>query len=840
MAAASNKDQFLELLRRSSLLDAAKLDTIYHSLGNAPADRPKDAADRLVHDGVLTSFQARLLLAGKYKGFLIAGGKYKLLEILGVGGMGKVYLCEHLRMHRLVAVKVLPAEATQDATAVERFNREARAAASLDHINIVRAHDIDSEGAMHFLVMEYVDGSSLQEVVKLTGPMDVVRACHYISQAAAGLEHAHEAGWVHRDIKPGNLLLDRTGCVKILDMGLARCFIAAGGQDAITKLHNQNSVLGTADYLSPEQAVSSGDVDIRADIYSLGATFYFLLTGRAPFEEGSIAEKLVWHQMRMPSPVRQHRPNVPAELEAVVAKMMAKKPAQRYQTPGEVMAALEPWTTRPIDPPPESEMPRRCLALEQYHTPLPSGPITSSSSQRLRMPRFGPNSSSYQMPAAAPPPPPTPAKRWPLYVGVGGAMAAAVVTAVLVSGVGSASKSSEPKPPVAQVRPPAHAEPPPAEGGTVVVHKAHAGDGSAYATLADAVAAAKPGQAIVLRDETVEGPIAITDVNRLRGLRIQSDLPGGRSVMWRPKPGQSPAEPLVRVAGVADVRVIGMTFDGQRSLQNLIELDGPCPGFRLDHAHLTDFRGSAVVLNGAGGSEARPISIDHCRFTTARDYTAAVNFTDQYVCDAAIALRVGRDGSDCRHVRIAENRFEGMYRGAITVACGTDADVRLNRFYTLKDEERPPANRDCWAVRLSAGAETPVQLNLASNTVARYPALLRLESLPAQLGSRVTLRSNLMVGGTAWAALMNAGDAAKVQPLFDGSAGNVCRPGTCGKGPQCIPRTYIAFKYFDVSLASDALFLRYRAKIEENGQVRPHELLTAGANGEPAGVPPAS
>src|SRR5262249_26689149 len=186
-------------------------------------------------------------------------------------------------MRRRAAVKVLPAAKAADPAALERFYREARAVAALDHPNIVRAYDIDQEDNLHFLVMEYVDGSSLQEIVRRGGPLDPARSAHYVQQAALGLQHAYEvASLVHRDIKPGNLIVDRSGTVKILDMGLARFF--NDEEDLLTKKYDEN-VLGTADYLAPEQALDSHGVDIRADIYSLGGTFYFCLTGRTPFSE---------------------------------------------------------------------------------------------------------------------------------------------------------------------------------------------------------------------------------------------------------------------------------------------------------------------------------------------------------------------------------------------------------------------------------------------------------------------------------------------------------------------------------------------------------------------------
>src|SRR2546422_8098494 len=231
--------------------------------------------------------------------------------------MGKVYLCEHKFMRRRAAVKILPTSRSNDPSALERFYREARAVAALDHPNIVRAYDIDQDDNLHFLVMEYVDGASLQDIIRKTGPMNPTRACHYLYWSAIGLQHAHAAGLIHRDIKPGNILVDRQGVVKILDLGLARFF--NDDQDLLTKKYDE-SVLGTADYLAPEQAIDSHTVDGRADIYSLGATFYFLLAGQAPFAEGSVAQKLLWHQNRAPKPIREVRPEVPEPIARVVAK----------------------------------------------------------------------------------------------------------------------------------------------------------------------------------------------------------------------------------------------------------------------------------------------------------------------------------------------------------------------------------------------------------------------------------------------------------------------------------------------------------------------------------------
>jgi serine/threonine protein kinase len=306
MPSPSTIDEFLDLVRKSGVVDEKKLTTQLQRLragGRLPED-PVQLATQLVEDGVLTHFQAEQFLQGKWRRFTI--GRYKVLERLGSGGMGSVYLCEHMLMRRLVAIKVLPVNKGEDNSSIERFYREARAVAALDHPNIVRAYDIDEDEKLHFLVMEHVDGSSLQEIVKLSGAMDHIRAAHYMRQAALGLQHAHEkAGLVHRDIKPGNILVDRSGIVKVLDMGLALFF--HDRDDNITKRFDEN-VLGTADYLSPEQAIDSHGVDIRTDIYSLGATFYFCLTGKPPFSEGSVAQIFIWHQPPQPRWVRLVRP----------------------------------------------------------------------------------------------------------------------------------------------------------------------------------------------------------------------------------------------------------------------------------------------------------------------------------------------------------------------------------------------------------------------------------------------------------------------------------------------------------------------------------------------------
>jgi serine/threonine protein kinase len=318
--------------------------------GGAVPEAPRDFAALAVRDRLVTPFQAKLLLQGKWKNFFLAG-KYKVLDHLGTGGMGSVFLCEHRHMRRRVAVKVLPPDMAGPEQILQ-FQREAQAVAMLDHPNIVRAFDVSREGGLHFLVMEFIDGASLQYLVDSRGPLPIGRAVNFVAQAALGLQHAHENGLVHRDVKPSNLMLDWAGTVKVLDLGLARF---ARSPDHVAQLGDSKTVVGTADYLAPEQALNS-NVDGRADVYGLGAVAFFLLTGKPPFDGGNLAQKLIRHQTEVPAPVTAERPEVPAGLAAVVARMLVKDPAGRPRSPSRLIAELRPWVVE-VAPPTPDEMP---------------------------------------------------------------------------------------------------------------------------------------------------------------------------------------------------------------------------------------------------------------------------------------------------------------------------------------------------------------------------------------------------------------------------------------------------------------------------------------------------
>lgn len=345
MAKKLSVDDFLGIVRRSRLVDPDVLDRFVKALrekygDSLPAD-PAAVGRLLVAKRLVTPWQLEKLLSGKHRGYFL--GVYRLLQHLGRGGMSSVYLAEHTLMKKKRAIKVLPRKRVNDSSFLERFRLEAVATAKLRHPNIVRAYDIDNENDLHYIVMEYVEGQDLQSLVKERGALPFGSAAQYIAQAARGLAYAHQAGMVHRDVKPANLLLAIGGTVKVLDLGLA--LIHSDERSSLTIAHNEN-VLGTADYLAPEQAISSHHVDHRVDIYGLGCTLYFLLTGHAPFPDGTLAQRIAKHQTKMPEDIRKDRPDCPGDLVGICIKMIQKEPDYRYQTMEEVASKLEGWLAK--------------------------------------------------------------------------------------------------------------------------------------------------------------------------------------------------------------------------------------------------------------------------------------------------------------------------------------------------------------------------------------------------------------------------------------------------------------------------------------------------------------
>jgi len=347
MAALNTALDFLTLLEHSRLLPDSDLRAAVDRFGLEDMLTPDDVADVLVANSLLTRYQANRLLEGRRRGLFI--GDFKILEFLGSGGMGYLYIADDVQTGWQVALKVLSDRYRTHKGMLTRFQLEADAGFKLSHPHIVKTKSMnrteDIYGTIHYMVMELVRGVSLYELLSIRKrTLNWRRAADVICQAAIGLDYAHELGLVHRDVKPENLLIRQDGFVKLLDFGLAMI----GGSEtefSLSTILGQNC-LGTTDYIAPEQSIDSLNVDGRADIYALGCTFYFLVTGRVPLPEKSASEKLDGHRRRKPTPVRKLNPHVPEKAAKIIRKMMAKRPENRFQDAAEVRKILEPLAER--------------------------------------------------------------------------------------------------------------------------------------------------------------------------------------------------------------------------------------------------------------------------------------------------------------------------------------------------------------------------------------------------------------------------------------------------------------------------------------------------------------
>jgi serine/threonine protein kinase len=344
-AAIISGEQFLRNLADSGLLAE-------DALAALPIDVDSGVlAQQLVDTGKLTSFQTQAVRERRFNELHV--GSYEVLDQLGRGGMGTVYKARHRRMKRTVALKVLAPGVANDSEFLQRFQREVETIAKLSHPNIVMAYDAAEDEIGHYLVMEFIDGRDLASEVNNGGPLSVAEAVSCTLQAARGLEYAHRQGIIHRDIKPANLLRDGSGTVKVADLGLARLSTATGAPDGGTALTVAGGILGTADFMPPEQALDSTTIDHRADIYSLGCTLFFLLTGRPVYRSGSLMGLLLQHRDAPAPSLIALRADTPATLDAIFRRAVAKDPANRFQTMTEMREALESLhdvgslTTRP-------------------------------------------------------------------------------------------------------------------------------------------------------------------------------------------------------------------------------------------------------------------------------------------------------------------------------------------------------------------------------------------------------------------------------------------------------------------------------------------------------------
>lgn len=330
--------EFLETLDRSRLLDRTRVEAVRAAL--APQEQNDLAAvvQLLVQRRLLTPFQVTKILAGKSGPFFL--GRYKIMRQLGEGGMGKVYSARHLDNRRKVAIKVLPPKrANAERNALARFRREADMGLRLSHPHVAESLEVGEDAGVHFIVMEYIPGENLFTMVGRGGPLRVWDAARLFREVASGLGHIHQFGVVHRDIKPSNIMVTPDGTAKLLDLGLA-----SGGDTTDEQLSKPGTVVGTLDYIAPEQAAGIQMADQRSDIYALGCTLYYAVSRRMPFAGGDPVSKVYRHRMEEPEPLEKIAAHVPREFSALVRKMMRKDPADRYQSADELCHDLQRWT----------------------------------------------------------------------------------------------------------------------------------------------------------------------------------------------------------------------------------------------------------------------------------------------------------------------------------------------------------------------------------------------------------------------------------------------------------------------------------------------------------------
>jgi hypothetical protein len=786
-------DELVAALRQSNLVPADRLDDWLDDHPSAPTQSPRALADQLVAAGLLTRFQVGLLLAGRLGEAFIAG-KYKVLDLLGKGGMGAVYLCEHLALRTLVAVKVLPASPDEDPETRARFYREARAFAQLIHPNLVRGFDVDTDGRIHYIVMEYVDGVDLQALVAQRGPLPVGRAVNYARQAALGLAHAHDRGWVHRDIKPANLAVDRTGVVRVLDMGLARTILESA--DSITRNFDDGYIRGTADYLAPEQA--NGDrVDGRSDIYSLGVTLYFLLTGRLPYDEVNTAQKLVAHLIKAPVPIRTFRADLPEGLVQVVEVMMAKQAEFRYQSGADVAAALAPWDGGSF-PPAGDELPQRRsppVTAEPGGTQAPGGPTA---------------------PLAVPPGRRSAPRAWPILVLLG-------TVALFVGGLVVVALRTDPprrNGPVPDAAPTVS----PFLGPYVPVTRTHGPNGApfpgghaeylrgrVYETVAEALKdprlRADDNCRILLLDEVHEEQVAIDASALPQGLAIESARTDAPTV-WLPPARADAARPLLLVAGGARLAVRNLTFNGQDRLDTPVAWTGPGPGCQLHNVRVTGFNRTGVTLRNPAGEAGDPVQLSRVRIHPSPNTTV----------ETCVTIAAPAKGP-ARHLRLTECRLEGPAAQGLWSTGGIESlEMTRCRLFGLGT-----------GVRLTGPGA--LRVTLKSNTTAKIKSPVWIDEFPSfsRTDDRVLIQSNLFVETRASAVRVTG--AAPTAELFRGSAANWCSAGGCQPETPGVPTSEatdpVILRSLDPSRDED--FLRYPAT---------SPLATAGPGRQPVGVPP--
>ncbi|WP_157369214.1 serine/threonine-protein kinase [Zavarzinella formosa] len=417
-------ERFLQALRRSRLLARNQIDVLLTEIPQRVRESVTGLGEWFVSKELLTHFQVSKLAQGTYQG--LALGPYHILSPLGKGGMGTVYLARDTRTEQerhnspaLVALKVLPGKrAREEERTLARFLREMDMARRVDHQHVTKTFEVGAVDGVHFIAMEYIRGISLRKQIADRGPLTVARAARFFAEVADGLQHAHEKGLIHRDLKPSNMMVTPNGHAKILDMGLALATDEELPEDK-SIVGGQGYVVGTMDFIAPEQVDDPTAVDGRADLYALGCSLYMALTGRLPFPGGTSIEKMKRHRNAYPDPITDHNPTVSADFARIVERLMEKSPARRYASARQVQAALLQWVAgdpeTPMDTDPHQSEAQLVQELEKAQ-PDP-GEFFNSITAAV----FGDMAKKYSQPdpssetlAVKPPPIPGPAKPPPL------------------------------------------------------------------------------------------------------------------------------------------------------------------------------------------------------------------------------------------------------------------------------------------------------------------------------------------------------------------------------------------------------------------------------------------
>jgi len=376
----THRDQFLKLLAKSELLSNQDLRSAVEELQLSQVDDATDVARSLVKAGHLTRYQAEQLLSGRARGLII--DHYRVLELIGFGGMGRLYLAEEAESQELVAIKVLNEKYRHETGMLLRLKMEAEAGQQLQHSHIVKTIEFRDTGAICYLAMEFVSGINLLELLALKGPLPWPQVCDYMRQAAIALQYAHDVGIIHRDVKGENLLVTKQGDVKLLDFGLALLPNQADSEFSLSMIFGHDCI-GTPDYISPEQSVDAQTVPPETDQYSLGCTMYCLLTGKLPFMKASGKEKILAHRQQKAASVKSIVPDIPDRVAAIVEKLMMKNPANRFSSMSELVELLTPLANRkPLDFSVNGAIRRRVKqARQKFQAENPSRPQARLSSK---------------------------------------------------------------------------------------------------------------------------------------------------------------------------------------------------------------------------------------------------------------------------------------------------------------------------------------------------------------------------------------------------------------------------------------------------------------------------